>query len=85
MSWVLQEESFYFLPAARRIEPYFAMADVFISNTLGGGVTWGLATLEAMGARRKTLLQQPPKRVEGTLELLHPSSYHHLDQHYRLD
>jgi glycosyltransferase involved in cell wall biosynthesis len=51
MSWVLQEESFHFLPPARRIEPYFAMADVFVSNTLGGGETWGLATLEAMGAR----------------------------------
>jgi len=55
MSWVLQEESFYFLPAARRIEPYFAMADVFVSNTLGGGETWGLATLEAMGAHLPVL------------------------------
>jgi len=55
MSWVLQEESFHFLPAARRIEPYFSMADVFVSNTLGGGETWGLATLEAMGARLPVL------------------------------
>jgi len=50
MSWVLQDKSFHFLPAVRRIEPYFAMADVFVSNTLGGGETWGLASLEAMGA-----------------------------------
>lgn len=50
MSWVLRDELFHFLPAVRRIEPYFAMADVFVSNTLGGGETWGLASLEAMGS-----------------------------------
>jgi len=66
MSWVLQEESFHFLPAARRIEPYFAMADVFVSNTLGGGETWGLATLEAMGARLPVLA----KARGGSLEMI---------------
>jgi len=66
MSWVLQEESFHFLPAARRIEPYFAMADVFVSNTLGGGETWGLATLEAMGARLPVLAAARG----GSLEML---------------
>ena len=50
MSWVIRDERFHFLPAVRRIEPYFAMADVLVSNTLGGGETWGLAILEAMRA-----------------------------------
>jgi glycosyltransferase involved in cell wall biosynthesis len=67
MSWVMRdEESFHFLPAARRIEPYFALADVVVSNTLGGGETWGLATLEAMGARLPVLAAARG----GSLELI---------------
>lgn len=66
MSWVLRDESFHFLPAVRRIEPYFAMADVFVSNTLGGGETWGLASLEAMGAGLPVLAASRG----GSLELI---------------
>jgi len=79
MSWVLQEESFHFLPAARRIEPYFAMADVFVSNTLGGGETWGLATLEAMGARLPVLAAARGGSLEmivdGETGLLHRDEF----------
>jgi len=79
MSWVMQEESFHFLPAARRIEPYFAMADVFVSNTLGGGETWGLATLEAMGARLPVLAAARGGSLEmvvdGETGLLHRDEF----------
>jgi glycosyltransferase involved in cell wall biosynthesis len=79
MSWVLQEESFHFLPAARRIEPYFSMADVFVSNTLGGGETWGLAMLEAMGARLPVLAAARGGSLEmvvdGETGLLHRDEF----------
>jgi len=75
MSWVLSDKSFHFLPAARRIEPYFAMADVFVSNTRGGGETWGLASLEAMGAGLPILAAARGGSlemvIEGTTGLLH--------------
>jgi glycosyltransferase involved in cell wall biosynthesis len=79
MSWVLQEEMFLFLPAARRIEPYFVMADVFVSNTVGGGETWGLATLEAMGARLPVLAAARGGSLEmivdGETGLLHRDEF----------
>jgi glycosyltransferase involved in cell wall biosynthesis len=75
MSWVMRDDSFHFLPAALRIEPYFAMADVLVSNTLGGGETWGLATLEAMGAGLPVLAASRGGSVElivdGESGLLH--------------
>ena len=75
MSWVIRDTNFHFLPAVRRIEPYFAMADVLVSNTLGGGETWGLAILEAMGAGLPVLAAARGGSVElivdGESGLLH--------------
>jgi glycosyltransferase involved in cell wall biosynthesis len=75
MSWIIRDTNFHFLPAVRRIEPYFAMADVLVSNTLGGGETWGLAILEAMGAGLPVLAAARGGSVElivdGESGLLH--------------
>jgi glycosyltransferase involved in cell wall biosynthesis len=65
--------AFHFLP--RHIEPYFAIADVLVSNTLVGGETWGLAILEAMGAGLPVLAASRGGSVElhvdGESGLLH--------------
>ena len=66
VAWVWSDPSIHLLNETDAVADYFAAADAYVSNTLGAGEAWGLATLEALAAGVPTLAS----RVGGAAEML---------------
>ncbi len=66
MAWVRSDPTVHLLGESNAVPDLLAAADVYVSNTLDGGETWGLANLEALAAGVPVLAS----RVGGALEML---------------
>jgi len=71
MEWVKEDPTIHLLGESDSVPSYLAMANVYVSNTLDGGETWGLATLEALAAGVPVLSSD----VGGASEMLKNGSY----------
>jgi glycosyltransferase involved in cell wall biosynthesis len=71
MEWAKEDPTIHLLGESDSIPSYLAMANVYVSNTLDGGETWGLATLEALAAGVPVLSSD----VGGASEMLQYGSY----------
>jgi glycosyltransferase involved in cell wall biosynthesis len=65
-AWVRSDPAVHLLGETDAVPDYLAAADAYVSNTLDGGETWGLATLEALAAGVPVL----SSRVGGAVEML---------------
>jgi glycosyltransferase involved in cell wall biosynthesis len=71
IEWAKEDPTIHLLGESDSIPSYLAMANVYVSNTLDGGETWGLATLEALAAGVPVLSSD----VGGASEMLKNGSY----------
>ena len=66
LAWALLDPALHFLRETDAVPDYLGAADAYVSNTLDGGETWGLANLEALAAGVPIL----SSRVGGAAEML---------------
>lgn len=55
LEWVLSDTDIIIEGPTTEVAAYLTMADAYVSNTQGGGETWGLATLLALAAGKAVL------------------------------
>jgi glycosyltransferase involved in cell wall biosynthesis len=75
MDWVYADPTIALAGPTTRTADYLAMADAYVSNTQGGGETWGLSTLAALAAGRPVLASDAGATAElmedGVSALVH--------------
>ena len=70
VQWVKEDPTIHLLGESDSIPSFLSMANVYVSNTLDGGETWGLANLEALASGVPILASD----VGGASEMLKNNS-----------